>query len=86
MALTTPETEYADTHGALRTVRIDRRSRGGWEIEFADEPEHVICRTLADAERVAYRYASDGAPCEIIVHDAYHRVMSRQTLPHAPHP
>ncbi|MGO9956118.1 MAG: hypothetical protein ACLP50_09085 [Solirubrobacteraceae bacterium] len=83
LALTTPSTENADTPAALREVRVDRRIRGGWEIEFADESKHVVCRTLADAKRVAYRYASHGSPCEMIVHDAYHRVISRQTLPHA---
>ncbi|MGP0053799.1 MAG: hypothetical protein ACLPZR_33865 [Solirubrobacteraceae bacterium] len=86
LALTTPSTANADAPAALRAVRIDRRSRGGWEIEFADEPEQVVCRTLAHAKQVAYRYASHGSPCEMIVHDAYHRVSSRQTLPHAKHP
>ncbi len=81
MPLTTPSTENADAPAALRAVRVDRRVRGGWEIEFADEPEHVVCRTLADAKRVAHMYASHGSPCEMIVHDAYHRVISRQMLP-----
>jgi hypothetical protein len=40
----------------------------------------VSCATLDDAKRVAYRRAADRPPCELIVRDAYHRVVDRELI------
>jgi hypothetical protein len=40
----------------------------------------VTCETFDDARRVAYRRAARARPCELIVHDAYHRVLHRELI------
>ena len=59
------------------TVRVDRTRLGAWEVAMPDERELVTCETLEDAERVAYLCAARVRPCELIVCDAYHRVLHR---------
>jgi hypothetical protein len=62
------------------TVRVDISARGAWEVSLSDRGDHVTCETLEDASRVAYRYALDRPPCELIVCDAYHRVVQRELI------
>jgi hypothetical protein len=38
------------------------------------------CATIEEAERLAYQCASRTRPCEVIVHDAYHRVVHRELI------
>ena len=64
----------------LRTVRVDLHVRGAWEIMLSDERERVTCKTLEEASRVAHRCAADRRPCELIVRDAYHRVLDRELV------
>jgi hypothetical protein len=64
----------------LTTVRVDFNVRGTWEVAVADRSERVTCETLAEASRVAYRCAVDRRPCELIVCDAYHRVVQRELI------
>lgn len=45
-----------------------------------DRSERVACETLDDAERVGYQYAARRRPCELIVQDAYHRVVRREVI------
>ena len=59
------------------TVRVDRTRLGAWEVAMPDEHDAVTCETLEDAERVAYLCAARTRPCELIVCDAYHRVLHR---------
>jgi len=59
------------------TVRVDRTRLGAWEVAMPDEHDPVTCETLEDAERVAYLWAARTRPCELIVCDAYHRVLHR---------
>jgi hypothetical protein len=42
--------------------------------------ERVLCSTLDDAVRMGYRYASDGEGCELVVRDAYHRVLRHELV------
>lgn len=60
------------------TVRVDISARGAWEVALSDRRDHVRCETLEEASRVAYRFAMDQRPCELIVCDAYHRVLQRE--------
>ena len=62
------------------TVRVDISVRGAWEIELPDRGGRVRCETLEEASRVAYRYAAERRPCELIVRDAYHRVVQRELI------
>lgn len=40
----------------------------------------VTCDTLDDARRIGYLWAAQCHPCELIVHDAYHRVIERDFI------
>ncbi len=62
------------------TVRVDIGVRGAWRIELADRGDLVRCETLEEASRVAYRCAAERRPCELIVRDAYHRVVQRELI------
>lgn len=62
------------------TISVDPDGRGAWEVTVRNELSHVECRTLDDARRVAYRSASGRRPCELIVRDAYHRVIQRTLI------
>jgi hypothetical protein len=62
------------------TVRVELNPRGAWQIATPDERERVTCETLDDARRVAYLRAADRCPCELIVLDAYHRVLGREFI------
>jgi hypothetical protein len=62
------------------TLCIDPDGRGAWDLVISEEMEHVSCATLDDAKRVAYRRAADRRPCELIVRDAYHRVIGRELI------
>lgn len=64
----------------MRTVRVDRSVRGAWEIMLSDECERVTCNSLEEASREAHRCAADRRPCELIVCDAYHRVLDRELV------
>ena len=61
-------------------VCIDPDGRGAWDLVISEDMEHVPCATLDDAKRVAYRRAADRRPCELIVRDAYHRVIDRELI------
>jgi hypothetical protein len=62
------------------TVSVDPDGRGAWEVTVPNEPVHVPCKNLNDARAVAYRSASGRRPCELIVRDAYHRVIQRELI------
>ncbi len=65
---------------AARTVPVDRDRSGAWEIELSDQEIVVTCETLDDARRVTYLCASRRPPCELVVCDAYHRVLRRELI------
>jgi hypothetical protein len=62
------------------TVRVDLGVRGAWEVALSDGGDPVTCTTIEEASRVAHRYAADRRPCELIVCDAYHRVVQRELI------
>ena len=62
------------------TVSVDPDGRGAWEVTVRNELSHVPCGTLDDARTVAYRSAVGRRPCELIVRDAYHRVIQRTVV------
>jgi len=64
----------------VTTVRVDISMRGVWEVALPDRGERVMCETLEEASRVAYRCAADRRPSELIMRDAYHRVVHRELI------
>ncbi len=61
-------------------VRVDLNARGGWDVALSDDSKPVTCATLEEARRVAYERAAHRRPCELIVYDAYHRVLHRELV------
>ncbi|HUA49415.1 MAG TPA: hypothetical protein VMA77_29535 [Solirubrobacteraceae bacterium] len=64
----------------LPAIIVDRTSEGHWEFELSDRHERVECETLEDAKRIAYLSAAFRHPCELVVRDAYHRVLHREVI------
>jgi hypothetical protein len=62
------------------TVRVELDRRGRWAIELPGRPDTVTCETLDEARRVAYLCAAHCHHCELVVCDAYHRVLHRELV------
>lgn len=63
------------------TVHSCIDSRGDWDVEFPDRDTRVTCRTIGEARSLALEYAAKAPqPCEVIVRDAYDRVMLRALI------
>lgn len=78
--MTAPAAPLASRPADTTTVLVDTNERGAWEIALPDERAHITCQTLDAARREAYVCASQRRPCELIVRDAYHRVVSRELV------
>jgi hypothetical protein len=63
-----------------RTVRVDLNGHGAWEITLPAQLDPINCESLYEARRAAYRFAAHWHPCEVVMCDAYHRVMHRQLI------
>jgi hypothetical protein len=61
-------------------VRVEHSRSGYWEVELPDHKERVACETFDDAQRIGYLCAAHAQPCELIVQDAYHRVVQRRLI------
>ena len=68
------------TGKASSLVSVDPDGRGAWQVVLADTDDHIVCTTLAEARQIAYRTAARRRPCELIVHDAYHRVIQSEIV------
>jgi hypothetical protein len=62
------------------TVHVDINPRSVWEVDVPDRPGRVVCESFDDAKRVAHLCAQHRHPCELIVRDAYHRVLIRELI------
>jgi hypothetical protein len=62
------------------SVCIEPGRSGQWEVTLPGEDERVQCDTLDQARTFARRYATTTLPCQVIVHDAYHRVRDRELI------
>ncbi|MBV9417680.1 MAG: hypothetical protein JO363_22025 [Solirubrobacterales bacterium] len=72
------DTRHQARGGTLMVeVRVEHDGRGGWQVG-APNRDRITCQTLADACRAAYAVAAQGQSCELIVHDAYHRVLAHE--------
>ena len=61
------------------TVRVEMNRRGAWELTVPDDHTRIVCATLADATRRA-RSIAGTRPSELVVHDAYHRLVEHERL------
>ena len=64
---------------ATAMVRVDHDGRRGWQVALPNG-DRITCRTFDQARREAYVSAPRTERCELIVHDAYHRVLSRELV------
>ena len=64
----------------LERVRVDLSPRGAWEVVLPERVDRLRCKTLQEASRMAHRLAAARRPCELIVHDAYHRVVEHELI------
>jgi hypothetical protein len=62
------------------TVRVDLGARGAWEVALPGEGERLTCATLGEAQRIADVWALDHRPCDLVIRDAYHRVLRRELV------
>jgi hypothetical protein len=61
-------------------VRVLRGADGIWEVVTPDGSERLRCNSLDHAQRLGRACAAQRSPCELIVHDAYHRVIARELV------
>jgi hypothetical protein len=66
--------------GGPREVRVDPGHRGGWDVLLPDGQTCTVCDALDEARREARLVAGRRHPCEIVIRDAYHRVIDHQTV------
>jgi len=59
-------------------IRVDFSTHGNWRIDLDDVS--IACETLEAARRIACREAVRRRPCEVLVRDAYHRVIEREHI------
>lgn len=69
---------HRPAHGDMVTVLVERDEHGGWSVALPER--QVTCETLDDARRIAYLCVAHTRPCELIVRDAYHRVLHRELI------
>ncbi len=65
---------------SLRAVRVDLNRNGSWDVTLPVQLDPVTCGSIDEARRVAYRLAAGWRPCEVVMCDAYHRVVHRQLI------
>jgi hypothetical protein len=63
---------------SFMNVRVQLNRRGEWEIALPDRGDPVKCKSLPEARTVAHQCAAQMDPCEIIIYDAYYRVLYRE--------
>jgi hypothetical protein len=61
------------------TISVDPNGGGAWDVAETDGPSHITYQTLGEAMKIAHK-AARRHPCELIVHDAYHRVIQREPI------
>ena len=61
-------------------VRVGADGRGGWEVAFGDRAARVVCETLGEARHVGFLSTAHRGPCELVICDAYHRVVHHELI------
>jgi hypothetical protein len=75
-----PDSRLPETsHDGLSSVNVDYR-RDRWEVSLPDRTT-IVCDTFDDAKRIAIRSLRRNCASELVVHDAYHRVVRHELMP-----
>lgn len=61
-------------------IEVDIGHGGRWKVQVDGHCQQETCRSLQDAHRVARDAAARRGECELVVRDAYHRVVRREYL------
>ena len=62
------------------TVNVECGRRGRWMVALPGVQQPGVCETLDDALQIGYSSARRQRECELLVRDAYHRVMRREVV------
>lgn len=73
------ETEARGRSMRPRTVRVEMKQHGDWVVALPNGA-HVDCETLDAAKRVVFLSAARRQTCDLIIHDAYHRVLYHEHI------
>jgi hypothetical protein len=65
---------------ARMTVCVRHHPRGDWEVIGPDGRGRISCETFEDARRIAYLAVAHAHDCELIVRDAYDRVVEHELI------
>ena len=65
---------------SLVKLDVTPNLRGGWNVRFSDRSAGLSVDTLDAALDVARHFAEDSHPCELVVRDAYHRVVQHRFI------
>jgi hypothetical protein len=57
---------------------VEHGARGRWKVLTPDRARPITCETFQEAERAAYLAVARAKACELIVRDAYHRVLHHE--------
>jgi len=68
------------TTPAPSTICVDLGGHGHWDVALSDPDTHLTFETFDDARRVAHLRAARGGPCDLVVRNAYHRVVHRELV------
>jgi hypothetical protein len=60
-------------------TRDPQRPRGVGVV-LSGQAKRITCENLDDARWIAYLYAARRRPCELILQDAYHRVLRGELI------
>jgi hypothetical protein len=60
-------------------VNVTPNLRGGWDVRSDLRPRQR-CDTLAAAVHLAHERAEESHPCELVIRDAYHRVVGHEFI------
>jgi len=61
-------------------VCVQHHPRGHWEVLVLGSKGRISCETLEDARRIAYLSVAHAQDCELVVRDAYNRVLQRELI------
>lgn len=59
-------------------VDVTPNLRGGFDVRFSDLRPRQRCDTLAAAVHLAHQRARESHRCELVIRDAYHRVVGHE--------
>jgi hypothetical protein len=62
------------------TVCVEHSVRGGWTVLAPGRAGPITCETLEDAERLGHLSLARTHARELIVRDAYHRVLHHERV------